>query len=345
LYVDDDAAKGGDGASWATAYSDLNQALLDAARGSEIWVARGRYQPTSGKDRSAAFVMKEGVSVYGGFKGTESKIEQRNWSTNVTLLSGNIGALQDSSDNAYHVLIGASDSLVDGFTIQEGRADGEFLHSRGGGLLCKAGASPLIRNCTFIDNHAVEGGGIACVENAAPLLTDCIISGNTARSGAGILLRKYPDTKSSGAQITGSNFLNNTAQERGGAVYIDDGACPTFSECTLSGNTSSGNGGGVYVDNNSSAGSKIQTRFNFCRMTENVTSLRGGAFSIHEGRVVINDSTITNNAAVNGGGGIALEYRGDYANVNSSSVIEKNMATSGKENIDDQRMPGFGRPE
>ncbi|MCP4106675.1 MAG: hypothetical protein GY749_14245 [Desulfobacteraceae bacterium] len=42
----------------------------------------------------------------------------------------------DDTDNSYHVLFGASDGMIDGFTIQDGRADGVWFNSRGGGLLC-----------------------------------------------------------------------------------------------------------------------------------------------------------------------------------------------------------------
>ncbi len=344
IYVDDDAAEGGDGTSWATAYVDLNQALGHAVSGSQVWVARGRYLPTDGTDRSAAFVMKKGVSLYGGFNGTESSLEERDWDANVTVLSGDIGEIDSRSDNVFHVVFGASDSALDGFVVENGQADGDFYHSRGGGLLCEGGASPRIVNCIFQDNQALAGGAIACNEFSAPTLTNCLITKNKARSGAGILFRTGPDSEDLGAKITGSYFLNNTAEDRGGAVYIDYGAWPTFTGCTLSSNTSSGNGGGVYVDNNSSQLAGIKARFNSCIVTENATGLRGGGFAIYEGMVIINDSIIKANSAVTGGGGIAVDFLGDYANVNSTSTIENNTSTTGESDIDNESDPGFGPP-
>ena len=47
IYVDADASAGGDGASWATAYRYLSDAL---GFSNEIWVAEGTYYP----DQSAA---------------------------------------------------------------------------------------------------------------------------------------------------------------------------------------------------------------------------------------------------------------------------------------------------
>jgi len=51
IYVDDDAAAGGDGSSWDSAYRDLQDALADANAAQkpvEVHVAQGRYQPDQG---------------------------------------------------------------------------------------------------------------------------------------------------------------------------------------------------------------------------------------------------------------------------------------------------------
>lgn len=45
IFVDKDAAEGGDGTSWGTAYRYLQDALQVATGTSEIWIAEGTYYP------------------------------------------------------------------------------------------------------------------------------------------------------------------------------------------------------------------------------------------------------------------------------------------------------------
>ena len=57
-HVDDDAAPGGDGTTWATAFTDLQFALTEADQsiGDDILkVAQGTYKPTQGTDRNVSF--------------------------------------------------------------------------------------------------------------------------------------------------------------------------------------------------------------------------------------------------------------------------------------------------
>jgi len=68
LRVDDNASTGGDGSSWATAYSSLSDALDAADSGFEIWVAEGSYQLNG----PLASRLKNDVQFFGGFRGTEA---------------------------------------------------------------------------------------------------------------------------------------------------------------------------------------------------------------------------------------------------------------------------------
>ena len=122
IYVDADATGANDGISWAGAYTDLQSALAQPLIfGDEIWVAEGTYVP--GTLRSDTFQLVLGIPVYGGFIGTESNKTQRDWATNVTTLSGDIGTPGDTSDNAYHVVIAVQSATLDGFTVSGGNAD------------------------------------------------------------------------------------------------------------------------------------------------------------------------------------------------------------------------------
>lgn len=90
VYVDASASGTGNGSSCADAYPSLADALAGAASVTEIWVAQGTYQPTSGSDRTATFQLKDGVAIYGGFAGGETQLDQRDWQTNVTTISGDL---------------------------------------------------------------------------------------------------------------------------------------------------------------------------------------------------------------------------------------------------------------
>ncbi|NUQ26806.1 MAG: hypothetical protein HUU34_22920, partial [Saprospiraceae bacterium] len=104
---------------------DLQQALELVSYGDTIWVAQGIYRPTLTPDRSISFVIPNGVSILGGFNGSEIEAIQRNWEVSPTTLSGDIGVQGDSLDNSYHVIriFGAdSTTLIDGFVITHGYA-------------------------------------------------------------------------------------------------------------------------------------------------------------------------------------------------------------------------------
>ena len=77
-----------DGKSWSTAFTDVQTAIAAASMVAtdddpkEVWIAKGTYTP------GASIVMKNNVRIYGGFAGTEEKLEER-VSGNETILSGN----------------------------------------------------------------------------------------------------------------------------------------------------------------------------------------------------------------------------------------------------------------
>ena len=146
-YVDDDAPIGGDGLSWAGAFGDLQDALDVAGVGSnEIWVAAGTYYPSydyglGEGNRGKHFRMKNGVGVYGGFTGTETNREQRDWAANPTILSGDLDSDgETSSGDAYHVFYHPDGTnlnetaVLDGFIISGGYSNGGGVHDYGGGM-------------------------------------------------------------------------------------------------------------------------------------------------------------------------------------------------------------------
>ena len=78
-YVDADATGDNNGMSWADAFLDLQTALAAATSGDEFWVAESTYLPTTTTDREATIQLISGVAIYGGFDGTETTRDERDW--------------------------------------------------------------------------------------------------------------------------------------------------------------------------------------------------------------------------------------------------------------------------
>ncbi len=248
--------------------------------------------PTTERDKS--FLLKSGVRVYGGFAGNEILLSERNAIHTQTILSGDIGISGDDSDNAYHVVVAVNVSMatiLDGFIITKGNgaaATGILTVSgasvgrgSGGGLRIASkesfpdphNATPSIFNCTFRDNKANQGGG-ALISYAPPgseirpggrrvRLFGCRFYDNSAGDGGAlyITLSPLPAINVTGpaafVEIVNSGFWNNTASNRGGAIFnifsiID--VNPTYTSvlsgtltltnCTIAQNTAT-NGGGA----------------------------------------------------------------------------------------------------
>ena len=188
LYAKPAATGTGDCSSWANA-CDLQTALTSAASGDEIWVAAGTHKPTSGTDRTISFQLKSGVTVYGGFAGTETARSQRDFETHLTILSGDIGTVSDMSDNSYTVVTGSgvdATGVLDGFTITYGNANVNYAATGTGGGMYNYAGSPTVRNSIFVNNKALIGGAVSNDSYSAPTFTDVIFSNNSADGGGGM---------------------------------------------------------------------------------------------------------------------------------------------------------------
>ncbi|MCB9302112.1 MAG: HYR domain-containing protein [Lewinellaceae bacterium] len=211
IYVNDDAPGANNGSSWTDAFTDLQDALALAGNCPnvmEIWVAAGTYKPTSGTDRNAAFVMKDGVAIYGGFNGTETQLSQRDWAANVAILSGDIGIPGNNADNTFSVIrsfgIGNS-SILDGFTVTQANATPASGDILGGGIY-NEGSSPIIRNCIFSNNTgSYVNAGVLNVTGGTPTIINCIFINNVGSAySSGIF--NFTNT---GCSITNCTFYGN----------------------------------------------------------------------------------------------------------------------------------------
>ncbi len=235
LFVDDDALPGGDGLSWETAYTDLQDALdqtIDDPAFTEVWVAQGTYAPDRGTgDREMSFRILANVRVYGGFAGNEKELEERDPVRNLTTLTGDLNGddgpdFANYDDNSFHIVDATNafgNSILDGFTIIGGNAE-----TRGGGLLGSF-AGIEVAQCNFMGNRAVVGGAVY-FERQNPQVRECVFVGNTADNGGAIY------SEFANVSIVDSHFEDNTASTSGGALFMIGGQS-IMTDCVLFENT------------------------------------------------------------------------------------------------------------
>lgn len=248
IYIVPGGAGAQDGSSWANA-KDLTAALTTATSGDDLWVKAGTYTPSTGGDRTASFTLKSGVAVYGGFAGTETQRDERNWHTNITILSGDLNGddganFANNGENSYHVVQGGganNTAILDGFTIAGGNANGTAPNNGGGGMY-NPGSSPTLANLIFISNSAPLGGGMYNNSNSNPTLTNVTFSGNRAPSGSGGgMYNRF----GSNPTLTNVVFSGNSAFAGGGMINFSESS-PTLTNVTFSGNFANGQGGAMY---------------------------------------------------------------------------------------------------
>ena len=239
------AGAAGNGCSWATASGDL-QAMINDNGAQQIWVGSGLYKPTTTTDRTISFSMKNGVAIYGGFPGGGSPaLVDRNPASYTTILSGDIGTLNNQSDNTYTVVVNNGSGLdntamLDGFIITGGNSSTGY-----GGGIYNSLSSPLLTNLVITGNSAAYGGGIANNDQSNPRLINCSISNNTAITGDGGGVYN----SSSSPTLINCTLANNSAVNQGWAISS------TLSSTARLTNTISWNNGGakaLYQENGSS---------------------------------------------------------------------------------------------
>jgi parallel beta-helix repeat protein len=308
LYVDFDATAGNnDGSSWPDAFIDLQDAIEVAAisggQVKQIWVAEGEYKPDRGTEfRSLSFQLIDGVGIYGGFSGEETRREQRNPHNNETILSGDINDddgddFAHNDENSYHVVNGSGTdetAILDGFTIIGGNADDgnpneTYIDDTGAGMFI-SGGSPRVTNCTFTNNSAEQhGGGMYNQNNSSPTLTDCNFIYNSANNGGSMF------NDNSSPTMIECNFTENNATENGGGIYNQISSNPTLTDCNFIGN-SANNGGGILNQISSSP------TLTDCNFIYNSANYGGSMFNDNSNPTMIDCDFIENNATENGGG-------------------------------------------
>ncbi len=196
VYVNASAPAGGNGSSWGTAFQSVQTAVTAASSGSQVWVAAGTYTEPSVSYTN--ILMKDGVSLYGGFAGTETSLSQRNWTAHLTILQGTSGdtlikipglvampmvisgfemtgtvAINIAgsttpvtiSDNIFQALADienvGGNPLVQFNTFQ--------LNQRGAQAMALTGAPQILDNIVVVQNGVLNTSGIAVLNNSSSL--------------------------------------------------------------------------------------------------------------------------------------------------------------------------------
>jgi len=194
------------------------------------------------------------------------------------------------------------DSVLQGFTLENGSGTEVGVYTRGGGIYCNL-ASPTVTKNIIVMNSADRGGGIYCYNSTSPAITSNSIMRNLGQDeGGGIYCY------SSSPNIISNILTENSAGATGGGIYCSLATSSTISNNTVSGNTAEVSAG-IYCYSSSLI------------IANNIIS--GNAASYHAGgiRCVGDSSTITNNIIANN---TATQYSGGIYLDDSTSIIINN---------------------
>jgi hypothetical protein len=278
-YVNAAAPLGGDGLTWATAHRHPQDAADAAVQGDEIWVSAGIYvRRDSADDRILS--IRERLSLYGGFDGTETARVQRNWSANVTVLDG--------EDVVPRVVETSSRTVLDGFTLTRGSAMGEGWPDTSGAALYAWGRSEVVvANCEISSNQSRYSGGAVFICRSAVTFSHCDFTGNTSGSWGGAIYAGSTRFVADACRFTG-----NSAEE-GGAIWSQGTLTGSGgANCIFWGNHASEIGGAL-------AGGSGKPIFMFCTLYGNSAGQWGGAMGGHSYSIA---ETVLQNCIVWGNG-------------------------------------------
>lgn len=255
IYVRANASGSNNGSTWTNAYTSLSTALAAAAANDEVWVAAGTYRPHT-SNSNVSFYLPANVGVYGGFAGNENTLAARNFTTNITLLSGDLQNDDNTTvtpfttvtDNSNNLITSDDHTLLDGFTLQGAQVSAVSLSSKsniqlrnlifrhnksntGGSAILTFSSSLQMENVNFYNNYGFGDGGTCDFVDSTITLNTSIWQNNKSDRRGALMTRQGSELT-----LTNTTFEGNQSATEGGALSVDTGAgnSPRSGNLTLS---------------------------------------------------------------------------------------------------------------
>ena len=219
-YVATNGVSPWDGTTWATAFTNVQQALNTAANGETIYIA-GHGFPLTNQLSWAS----KGLTILGGYAadgGTPGAL------TNTpTLLYRSAG-----TDVRILNIAGVTNGTLQNVTVSGGSLS---VSANGGGILVSSCSNLTLAACTIVNNTvsmtSASGGGLY-LSGSSLLLTNCVVASNlvvganqNASYGGGIYLAS--GMLSMRDSVVDANYAqygtNPNGQSKGGGLYVSAG--------------------------------------------------------------------------------------------------------------------------
>lgn len=339
------------GLSWADAFTELQVALFavaDRPGVTEIWVAQGVYRPTHRVEpenpRTATFQLLAGVSIYGGFNGSETAVDQRILMQNQSILHGDRYSNDSGDDddpsrdeNSYHVVTipeAGPVARLDGFTITGGHAgktDPQENYRTGGGLF-GSGGSVHLTNCIFDRNWALWGGGAMHLTDAAELrIVNCTLSNcvTKQRHGGAALL----DGCRTSIEYTVIDANEARSYSNSGGALAVYGGTLDINSSTFTRNLADIHGAESYGAPGGAINAlSVEMSLTGCHFSENEAGAGGAIATGGKGNLYCRDCVFSDNVAADDiradGGAVYFNATGDCRIENCSFI--GNMSLDGR---------------
>jgi PKD repeat protein len=265
--------------TWATAATNIQEAIDEAVDGDEIVVTNGVYA-TGGRSVYGTMTNRVAIDKAVTVRSVNGPL--------VTTIEGGPAAGGGNGVGAIRCVYVGTNAVLSGFTLTNGhtRTNGDFRETCGGGAWCENAG--VLTNCVLSGNSASMGGG-AC----SGTMNNCTLSGNSALMGGGAY---------SGTMNNCTLSANRAAQQGGGARN-----CKLIN-CVLSGNSADLDGGGaiggtlsncILIGNSAGRdGGGATAILNNCILSGNSAGRDGGGVC----RGLSTNCTLSGNSAKLGGG-------------------------------------------